>query len=125
LRVDTTAPPAAQIRAYLAALPADARRASTKIRAAIRAAVPRAEEHFSYRMPGFRLDGKALVWSAAWKQHTSLYPITGAIQEAHAVALKGYKTAKGTVQFPLAKPVPVALVKRLVKARAAEVRKKS
>jgi uncharacterized protein YdhG (YjbR/CyaY superfamily) len=112
----------ALIQAYLAAQPPDARRALRKVRATIRTAVPAATEHFSYGIPGFRLDGQPLVWYAGFKQHFSLYPIGAAIRAAHAKALQGYATATGTVRFPLAEPVPVALVTRLVKARAVEAR---
>lgn len=111
------------VRAYLTALPPGARRRMHQIRAIIRAAAPGAVEHFSYRMPGFRLDGKTLIWYAAFKNHTSLFPITPALVRAHGLDLSGYATAKGTVRFPLAAPLPVPLVKRIVKARVAEVRK--
>lgn len=93
-----------------------------EIRSIIRSVAPRATETFSYRIPGFRLDGRVFVYYAAFKEHCSLYPMGPKIRRAHAAALEGYKMSTGTIQFPLDRPLPVSLVKRLVRARAAEVR---
>jgi len=112
----------AQRRAYLASLPAPVRKRLKDIRDIVRAIAPDAVEVFSYGIPGFKLDGKPLVWYAAFKHHTSLYPMTASIRRAHAAALKDYKMSTGTVQFPLDTPLPLALIKRLVKARLAELR---
>jgi len=111
----------AKRRAYFASLPPAVRTRMKSIRDLVRAIAPEATEVFSYGIPGFKLDGKPLVWYAAFTHHTSIYPMTASIRKAHAAALKGYKMSTGTVQFPLGEPLPTALVKRLVKARLAEL----
>lgn len=90
-----------------------------KIRQAIRAVVPpEATEIISYNIPAFK-HKKVLVWYAAFTNHCSLFP-TKAVLEAFKDELKGFTVSKGTVQFPLEKPMPVALIKQLVKARVAQ-----
>jgi uncharacterized protein YdhG (YjbR/CyaY superfamily) len=113
----------AHVRAYFVALPAPARKRMQQIRAIIRAVAPDATEHFSYGIPAFRLEGQPLIWYAAFRSHTSLFPCGPALARAYRIDLSRYETAKGTVRFPLDAPLPVALVKRLVKARAAEAKK--
>lgn len=113
----------AKRRAYLASLPPAVRTRMKEIRDIVREIAPDAVEVFSYGVPGFKLHGKPLVWYAAFTRHTSLYPMTASIRKAHAAALKGYKMSTGTVQFPLDKPLPTALVKRLIRARLAELKR--
>jgi uncharacterized protein YdhG (YjbR/CyaY superfamily) len=113
-----------QVRAYMRALPLGARRQVQKLRDAIRAAAPGAVESFGYGMPAFALNGKPFVWFAAWKRHSSLYPVSAATIRALADELEGYETSgKGTIRFRLDEPLPTALVTRLVQARVAELRK--
>lgn len=109
--------PARTIDAYLARLQSEPRAALQKLRRAIRAAAPGAEECISYQMPAFRYQGRMLVWFGAGANHCALYP--GAIPERFAAELAAYSTSKGTIRFQPSKPLPAALVRKLVKARIA------
>ena len=104
---------------YLAGVSEPARSTLNKMRAAIRsAAPPEATETISYGMPAFKHKG-VLVWFAAFSDHCSLFP-TAAVIEAFKNELKGFTTSKGTIQFPTDKPLPTALIKKMVKARVAQ-----
>jgi uncharacterized protein YdhG (YjbR/CyaY superfamily) len=104
---------------YLAGVPEPARSTLNKMRAAIRSAVPpEATETISYGMPAFKHKG-VLVWFAGFSNHCSLFP-TASVIEAYKNELKGFTTSKGTIHFPTDKPLPAALVKKLVKARVVQ-----
>lgn len=108
---------------YLAGVPEPARSTLSKVRAAIRSAVPpEATETISYRMPAFKYKG-SLVWFAAFSNHCSLFPGSSVI-EAFKNELKSFSTSKGTIHFPVDKPLSTALVKRLVKACVAQNERK-
>jgi uncharacterized protein YdhG (YjbR/CyaY superfamily) len=110
----------AAVTAYLAKVPEPARSTLEKIRATIRSAVPaEATEGLSYGMPAFRYKG-ALVAYAAFKNHCSFFPMQASLIDEMKEELKGYRTSKGTLQFPVDKPLSTALVKKMVKARVAE-----
>ncbi len=111
--------PAKDVDEYIAGVPEPARSTLNKIRAAIRSAVPpEAVETISYRMPAFKYKG-VLVWYAAFSGHCSLFP-TASIIEAFKDDLTGFSISKGTIHFPVDKPLPTALVRRMVKARVAQ-----
>jgi len=107
------------VEEYLAAMPEPTRKTFDKLRATIRSVIPaEASETISYQMPAIRHKG-VLVWYAAFSNHCSLFP-TAAVMDEFKNELKGFTTSKGTVQFPLDKPLPVALIKKIVKARVAQ-----
>jgi len=108
------------IEDYLAAVSADQRAALEKLRKTIRAMVPKAEECISYGLAAFCLDGKVLVGFGASANHCAFYPMNGTTVAAFKDDLKGFDTSKGTIRFPADKPLPPALVRKLVKARVAE-----
>jgi uncharacterized protein YdhG (YjbR/CyaY superfamily) len=110
---------------YLASIPEPARSTLGKIRAAIRsAAPPEATETISYGIPTFRYKG-ALVAFASFSKHCSFFPMGASVLDAFESELKGFRTSKGTLQFPLDKPLSMALVKKLVKARVAQNERKN
>jgi uncharacterized protein YdhG (YjbR/CyaY superfamily) len=104
----------------LALVSADQRAALEKLRKTIKAAAPKAEECISYGLAAFRLDGRALVAIGARPNHCAFYPLSSKTILAHKDLLKKYDTSKGTIRFPADKPLPAALVRKLVKARIAE-----
>jgi uncharacterized protein YdhG (YjbR/CyaY superfamily) len=104
----------------LAAFPDDQRAALEKLRKSIKAVAPKAEECVSYGLAAFKLNGKPLVGMGARKDHCAFYLMSGTMVEAHEEELEGYDTSKGTIRFAANKPLPAALVKKLVKARIAE-----
>ena len=110
---------------FLAAAPPDKRAALMKLRATIRAAAPKATEGISYGVPMFKLDGRPLVSVGYGADHCSFYVQSPAVMNAHAAELKAYETGKGSIRFAADKPLPTALVTKLVKARIAEVGKKA
>jgi uncharacterized protein YdhG (YjbR/CyaY superfamily) len=108
---------------YLAGVPEPARGTLQKIRVAIRSSVPPGTtETISYRIPAFKCKG-ILVWFAAFSDHCRLFP-TASVIEKFKNELKCFPTSKGTIQFPADKPLPAALVKKIVRARVAQIESK-
>jgi uncharacterized protein YdhG (YjbR/CyaY superfamily) len=105
---------------YLASVNAPHRDALQKIREAVHAVAPHGEECISYGIPAFRLNGRSLVFFGAWANHCALYPGSSATLKKFRNELRNFQTSKGTLRFSPDKPLPVALVKKLVKARIAE-----
>jgi len=107
--------PAKNVDEYLAGVPTEARATLEKLRKTIKAAAPMASEVISYQMPMYKHHGM-LIGFAAFKDHCSIFP-GSAVMDTYKEELKGYDTSKGTIRFPVNKPLPAALVKKLVKAR--------
>lgn len=114
---------ARSVEEFLAAAPADKRNALNKVRATIRAAAPNATEGISYGVPMFKLGGRPLVSVGYGADHCSFYVQSPAVMGAHTAELERYETGKGSIRFSADKPLPAALVTRLVKARIVEVEK--
>jgi uncharacterized protein YdhG (YjbR/CyaY superfamily) len=109
--------PAATVDEYIASFPPGVRRLLKQLRTIIREAAPQAQEKISYRMPAYALNG-VLVYFAAHPNHIGFYP--GGVVAQFKEMLSKYKTSKGTIQFPLDKPLPVALIRKIVKYRASQ-----
>jgi uncharacterized protein YdhG (YjbR/CyaY superfamily) len=117
MRTNQTAPK--DIDGYIATFPNDVQEILEKIRMTIRKAAPDAEEIISYQIPSFTLKGKYLIYFAAYKKHIGLYPAPRGI-EKFKKELSLYGSGKGTLKFPLDKPIPFNLISRIVKFRAKE-----
>ncbi len=111
--------PASDVDDYLTALPEDARSALEKLRTTIKAAAPEATEAISYQIPTFKYHG-SLVGFAAFKKHCSFYVMSPSLMSAHSDELKAYDASGATIRFPPDKPLPAALVTKLVRARMVE-----
>jgi uncharacterized protein YdhG (YjbR/CyaY superfamily) len=107
---------------YLAGVSADQRIALEKLRKTIRAVAPKVEECISYGIPAFRLDGRSLVFFGAWANHCSFYPGSSRTLKKFRDDLKDFQVSKGTIRFSPDNPLPITLLKKLVKARIAENR---
>lgn len=119
-RVAKEKPAGRSVSAYLSQVPEPARSTLERVRALIRSVVPReAEEVISYGIPAFKCK-KIIVWYAAFSDHCSLFP-TAAVIEKFKEDLQGYTISKGTIQFPVGRPLPATLVKAIVKARMAQI----
>lgn len=116
--METNQAPPTTIDSYIAAFPEDVQAILQQIRRTIHEAAPEATEAISYQMPTFRLYGN-LVHFAAFKNHIGFYPVPSGI-EAFQEELAAYKQGKGSVQFPLDKPMPYDLITRIVQYRVAE-----
>ena len=122
-RNDKSAPGAArspEIDAYLATLPEDRRAALEQLRETIRAAAPEAVEVISYSIPAFKYRGRPLVSFVAATKHLSFFVQSPTVMDAHRDELEGYDTSAGTIRFAPDRPLPEALVTKLVHARMAE-----
>jgi len=105
---------------YIAAQPDAVQAVLGLVRSAIRKAMPGAEEAISYKIPTYKLNDRAVLYFAGWKQHYSLYPAGEQLVAAFKDGLASYKIDKGTIRFPLSEPVPVKLIERIAKFRAQE-----
>jgi uncharacterized protein YdhG (YjbR/CyaY superfamily) len=117
----TKTPATDTVTTYLAAMPPDVRRATGRLRALIRAAAPKAVESRAYGIIGYKIDGRPFVYCGGFRRHVAMYPVTPAMRRRHADAIAPFHASKGTLKFPLEEPLPVTLIRRLLKARLTEM----
>jgi uncharacterized protein YdhG (YjbR/CyaY superfamily) len=115
----------ASVDDYIAAQPESVHAALSRVRTAIRKALPKADEVISYQIPTYKLDGRAVFYFAGWKEHFSLYPASPELLAAFKKELAAYEINKSTIRFPLNKPVPATLIARIAKWRAKEIAERS
>jgi uncharacterized protein YdhG (YjbR/CyaY superfamily) len=116
--------PPADVDAYIASFPDDVRPVLQKLRAIIHKAIPRATEAISYRIPTFKLDGKYVIYFAAFKSHVGVYPAP-VDDPAFKVALGPYRSGRASARFTYDKPLPTALLAKLVRFRARQTQAKA
>jgi uncharacterized protein YdhG (YjbR/CyaY superfamily) len=108
---------------YIGTFPEQVQKLLKDLRATIKAAAPGTEEKISYNIPTFTLHGTYLVYFAGWKKHIAIYPIPSGTEAFHKEVAQ-YMDGKGTLKFPIDQPFPLKLITRIVKFRAAEIKKK-
>lgn len=108
------------VNEYIAAQPTPVRAVLERVRRTIRKAVPGVEESISYQIPAFRLNGRVLIYFAAWKEHYSVYPSNARLVAAFKTELARYELSKGTIRLPVDEPVPVRLIGGIAKFLARE-----
>jgi uncharacterized protein YdhG (YjbR/CyaY superfamily) len=113
--------PTAQVDAILASIPSDQRELLERVRRTIAAAAPEAEESITYGMPAFRYHDRSLMSYSPFKQHCSLFPMSGAVIGRHRDQLASFETGKGTLRFTPSHPIPADVIVALVHDRMAEI----
>jgi uncharacterized protein YdhG (YjbR/CyaY superfamily) len=110
---------------YIASFPKDMQKQLKQMRALIKKAAPKAEEIISYNMPAYKFEGRMLAWFAGYKNHVGLYPMASGIAHFKKEIGEKYKFAKGSVQFPADKALPITLITRIIKFRVKENKEKA
>jgi uncharacterized protein YdhG (YjbR/CyaY superfamily) len=110
------------VASYIAGFPRAVQAILKRVRGIVRKAIPAAQESISYQIPTYKLNGRPVIYFAAFKEHYSMYPSNTRLVAAFKHELTGYEMSKGTIRFPLSEPVPVKLIEGIAKFRAKEVR---